>query len=92
MQHWTFAAMGMALLLASGCTSKATAENYHRISTGMTRAEVYSILGEPDQISASSLGTFSMSAESWAGPDQTLLLSFAGEKVALKTIEPTAHN
>lgn len=38
--------MLMVAALGTGCSSKVTKENYHKIKTGMTLAEVEDILGE----------------------------------------------
>lgn len=77
-----------AVLLVAACT-QATAENYARVQAGMTRDEVYAILGKPDEVSGSGLGPFTLSSETWKGRKQTIHITFGGEKVALKSIGAT---
>ncbi|MGH8505249.1 MAG: hypothetical protein ACRETM_04705 [Stenotrophobium sp.] len=82
----------MALTLAGGLAvagcSKATADNYAKIETGMTHDQVHVILGQPDSVSGSSLGALSMSTETWSGRSQDISVTFAGDKLVLKNIEP----
>jgi hypothetical protein len=75
---------GLAL---AGC-SKATADNYARIEAGMTHDQVHAILGQPDAVSGSSVGALSMSTENWNGRSQDISVTFAGDKLVLKNIEP----
>ena len=37
------------LLMACGCSTKVTLDNFNKIQPGMSRAEVEAILGPPDQ-------------------------------------------
>tara|TARA_R110000787_G_scaffold58117_21_gene132502 strand:+ start:16682 stop:16987 length:306 start_codon:yes stop_codon:yes gene_type:complete len=77
-----------AILLVMAC-SRATVENYDKIQSGMSRAEVYEILGKPDEVSAGGLGKLTVSAETWTGHKQVIHVTFGSEKVALKSITPT---
>jgi hypothetical protein len=43
---WQAALMLLVCLFVAACKSKVTAENYAKIKTGMTQAEVEAILGE----------------------------------------------
>lgn len=74
-----------AVVLVAAC-SRATAENYSKIQAGMTRDEVYEILGKPDEVSGGGLGKLTISSETWKGSKQTIHVTFGGEKVALKSI------
>ncbi len=74
-----------ALLLLSAC-SKVNADNYAKISAGMTRDEVHSILGSPDDSSGGGIGDLTMTTETWKGSKQTIRVNFVGEKVALKSL------
>ncbi len=78
-------ASAAALLLLSAC-SKATADNYAKISSGMTRDEVHSILGKPDDSSGGGIGDLTMTTETWKGSQQTIHINFVGDKVALKSL------
>jgi hypothetical protein len=75
------------VLLVAAC-SRVTAENYARIQAGMTREQVYEILGEPDSVSGGGIGPLTISSETWDGGKQTVHVTFGGEKVALKSIAP----
>lgn len=74
-----------ALLLLAAC-SKVNADNYAKISTGMTRDEVHSILGSPDDASGGGIGDLTMTTETWKGSKQVIHVNFVGDKVALKTL------
>lgn len=74
-----------ALLLVAAC-SRVTAENYAAVKAGMSRDEVYAILGKPDEVSGGGIGQFSFSSESWMGRKQTINVTFSGDTVALKSI------
>jgi len=78
-------ASAAALLLLSAC-SKVNADNYAKISAGMTRDEVHSILGSPDDSSGGGIGDLTMTTETWKGSKQTIRVNFVGEKVALKSL------
>lgn len=79
-----------ALLLLLAACSRATPGNYEKIESGMSRAQVYDILGKPDTVQGGGIGGFTMSAETWAGPDHTIVIDFAGDNVAFKSIRTSA--
>ncbi|TXH03220.1 MAG: hypothetical protein E6R07_13020 [Nevskiaceae bacterium] len=78
-------ASAAALLLLAAC-SRVTADNYAKISSGMSRDEVHGILGSPDEASGGGIGGLTMTTETWKGGKQTISITFAGDKVALKTL------
>ena len=78
-------ASAAALLLLSAC-SKINADNYAKIDAGMSRDEVHSILGSPDDSSGGGIGDLTMTTETWKGSKQTIRISFVGDKVALKAL------
>jgi shikimate kinase len=78
-------AASTALLLLSAC-SRVNADNYAKISAGMSRDEVHSILGAPDDASGAGIGALTMTTETWKGSKQTISITFAGDKVALKNL------
>lgn len=86
-QKMLFVAILGTALLASAC-SKATAENYAKVQTGMSRDEVHALLGNPDETSGSSFAGLAMSTETWKGSKDTISVTYTGEKLALKSIEP----
>lgn len=77
-------ACGLAI---AGC-SKVTADNYAKIEAGMTHDQVQAILGKPDSVSGSSLGSLAMSTEIWNGRSQDISITYAGDKLVMKNIEP----
>jgi hypothetical protein len=79
------AATLIAIALLAGC-SRVTPDNYARVNAGMTRDEVYAILGKPDVVSGGGIGSFTLSSETWRGGKQTIEVTFAGDKVAVKAI------
>lgn len=74
-----------ALLLVAACSS-VTAENYAKVRSGMSRAEVYDILGQPDEVTGGGVGPLTFSSEIWNGRKQTIGVTFSGDTVALKSI------
>lgn len=74
-----------AVLLLGACT-KSTADKYAKINSGMTRDEVHSILGSPDDSSGATLGGLAMTNETWKAGEQTIHISFFGDKVAMKSL------
>ena len=77
-------ALFMALLIV-GC-SRATQDNYNKIETDMTREEVHAILGAPDEVNSSSIGSLSFSSETWQGRKHTISIQYANARVKLKHI------
>lgn len=84
-QNLLVVASAAALLLLSAC-SKVNADNYAKVSAGMSRDEVHSILGSPDDSSGGGIGDLTMTTETWKGSKQTIRVNFVGDKVALKTL------
>ena len=78
----------LACGLALSACSRATADNYAKVEAGMTQDQVHAILGKPDQVSGGGIGTLTMSTETWNGNSQTISITFAGDKLVLKNIEP----
>lgn len=76
-------------LFSSAC-SKATADNYAKVETGMSRDEVHALLGKPDETSGSSFAGLAMSTETWNGGKEKISVTFTADKLALKSIEPKA--
>lgn len=74
-----------ALLLVAAC-SPVTAENYAEVRAGMSRDEVYDILGKPDEVTGGGVGQLTFSSEIWNGRKQTISVTFSGDTVALKSI------
>ena len=80
--------VGLALLLCStlllGCASKITQENFEKIQSGMTQAEVTAILGEPTESSSIGLGPFGGTTSTWKDGGRTITIQFVNGKVFAK--------
>ncbi len=76
----------LAVVLIVAC-SRATPENYSRVASGMARDQVYDILGKPDEVSGGGIGALTVSTETWHGHDTTIKITFAGDKVRVKSID-----
>lgn len=72
-----FALLGFCVLLAA--CSKVTQENYSQLKTGMTKAEVESLLGDPTDCS----GAMGLSSCTWGDRKQFISVQYAGEKVMM---------
>lgn len=77
-----------ALLLGACSPNKATVDNYKTLDWTMTRDQVYSVLGQPSEVSKretdSSIGS---TIETWSGKDQDLItITFVENKVAMKSM------
>ena len=70
----------LATLLLVGCTEPVSMGNYEQIETGMSEAQVYDILGEPDTADSLDLGGFSGTLATWEGRDAMITVQiFNGE-------------
>lgn len=76
----------VAVVLLIAACSRVTPENYAKVQAGMTKAEVYDILGKPDEVSGGGIGKLTVSGETWKGRGQTITVTFGGDKVVIKGI------
>lgn len=72
----------LAACLLAGC-SKLTAENYARISIGMSYSEVTAILGSPERCD----DTVGFKSCKWGDDKRNVSVRFVGEKVLLHSAE-----
>jgi hypothetical protein len=79
-----FAVLAVSGVLLIGCESNITAENFDRIQTGMTRAEIVAILGEPDETAGFGFGELSGEAATWSEGDNFITVQFVNNKVFAK--------
>ncbi|MDM4771206.1 hypothetical protein [Solimonas sp. SE-A11] len=86
MSRRPLATLALAALLLAGC-SRVTPENYERVEAGMSRADVHSILGKPDEVSGGGLGGISVSTETWKGSKHVVSVSYGGDTVVIKHID-----
>ena len=73
-----------SLSLAACGASRLTQENFDKIRTGMTQAEVTAILGEPTESSSVDVAVFSGTASTWKKDGTTITIQFANSKVVAK--------
>lgn len=82
------AAIIVPAFLAISC-NKVTPENYEKIETGMTSAQVEDILGKGTEQSGGgvAVGDLKASAKTvvWEKGDKTITVSFANDQVVMKT-------
>jgi hypothetical protein len=74
------------VILLAGC-SKVTPDNYALLESGMTRDEVHAVLGEPDEVSGGGIGRMTLMTERWSGRKHVISVTFASDKLTLKSIE-----
>ncbi|MBB5189529.1 hypothetical protein HNQ50_000239 [Silvimonas terrae] len=75
------------LTLALSACSKITAENYAKIDTGMARADVVQILGEPDKTESSSLLGISGENAVWESHGTVITLRLVNGVVLTKDLQ-----
>lgn len=78
-----------ALVLWLAACSRVTPENYNKLQAGMTREEVYAILGKPDDVGGGGIGRLEMSTENWRGRGHSISITFGNDKLVLKSIGET---
>ncbi len=74
----------MAILLIA--CSKATQDNFDKVEADMSREEVHSILGPPDEVNSTSFGKVSFTSETWKGRKHTISIQYANDKVKMRNI------
>ncbi len=74
----------VALCLLACAGSKINKENFDKIQTGMTQAEVQAILGEPTESESVDVTVFSGTASKWKYEDTTITIQFVNGKVVAK--------
>ena len=72
----------MSLVSCSGL--KISQENFEKIQTGMSLAQVTAILGEPTESSSVDVAVFSGTVSKWKGGDVTITIQFVNGKVVAK--------
>jgi len=73
----SLALLSFCVLLAA--CSKVTQENYSKISAGMGKGQVESLLGSPTECS----GALGMSSCTWGDKNSFISVQFAGDKVLM---------
>jgi outer membrane protein assembly factor BamE (lipoprotein component of BamABCDE complex) len=74
----------MSLVSCSGF--KISQENFEKIKTGMSLAQVTAILGEPTESSSVDVAVFSGTVSKWKAADVTITIQFVNGKVVAKQL------
>ena len=77
-----FIALFFVLLVAC---SKITSENYVKIKTNMSYAEVVKLLGKPTDQQSVKVMHFSATNATWQHKDKTISIQFLDDKVKMKS-------
>jgi hypothetical protein len=80
-------AVAATLLLTLAACSRVTADNYAKLETGMSRSEVHALLGAPDEVSGGGIGRMTLMTERWDGRKHVISVTYAGDELAIKSIE-----
>jgi len=72
----------MSLVSCAG--SKISQENFEKIQTGMSLAQVIAILGEPTESSSVDVAVFSGTVSKWQAEGVTITIQFVNGKVVAK--------
>jgi hypothetical protein len=83
-RRFPFATAALLSLLLVACGSPVNQENFQKIETGMTQAEVEAILGRPDESSSASLGNFSGGSSTWKSGDAAITVQYMNDQVQFK--------
>ncbi|GAB4343926.1 MAG: hypothetical protein Kow0099_22860 [Candidatus Abyssubacteria bacterium] len=77
---------GVVLLsmVITACGSKVNEANFEKIETGMSKKQVYEILGPPDESSSVNIGGMSGAASTWTDKEATISIQFLNDKVTAK--------
>ncbi len=78
------AMMLVCSILLLGCASKITQENFEKVQSGMTQAEVKAILGDPTESSSIGFGPVAGTTSTWKGNGSTITIQFVNGKVIAK--------
>jgi hypothetical protein len=65
-------------------SQKFSAAKFDRIQTGVTRAEVVAVLGEPDETAGFGFGELSGEAATWSEGEDFITVQFVNNKVFAK--------
>ena len=76
----------LAVFVLLAACSKITAENYSKVSTGMSRAEVVALIGEPTQTESGSVLGIKGETATWQDGKITINAQFVNEKLLTHAI------
>jgi hypothetical protein len=76
----------ICMSLVSCSSLKITQENFEKIKTGMSLAQVTAILGSPTESSSVDVAVFSGTVSKWKAGDVTITIQFVNSKVVAKQL------
>jgi hypothetical protein len=76
----------ICISLVSCGSLKITQENFEKIQTGMSLAQVTAILGSPTESSSVDVAVFSGTVSKWKAGDVTISIQFVNGKVVAKQL------
>lgn len=83
--HLSIVVACLLCLMLAACGSSVSQENYEKVRNDMTVEEVNDILGKPTEVASFGLGGFSATTAKWAGKTHTITVTYANDKVKMKT-------
>lgn len=86
-QLWAVALVMVICMSLMSCSSlKISPENFEKIQTGMSMAQVTAILGPPTESSSVDVAVFSGTVSKWKAGDVTITIQFVNGKVVAKQL------
>jgi outer membrane protein assembly factor BamE (lipoprotein component of BamABCDE complex) len=79
-------AIVICMSLVSCAGSRISQENFEKIQTGMSLAQVTAILGEPTESSSVDVAVFSGTVSKWKAEGVTITIQFVNGKVVAKQL------
>jgi outer membrane protein assembly factor BamE (lipoprotein component of BamABCDE complex) len=76
----------ICMSLVSCSSFKISQENFEKIQTGMSLAQVQAILGPPTESSSVDVAVFSGTVSKWQAGDVTITIQFVNGKVVAKQL------
>jgi outer membrane protein assembly factor BamE (lipoprotein component of BamABCDE complex) len=78
--------LGLCALCLVACGSRINQDNFEKVQTGMTLAQVKVILGDPTESSSVDVAVFSGTVSKWKAGDVTITIQFVNGKVVAKQL------
>ena len=88
-------AASTAALLAALCTTacgRIDRDDIAKIQTGMSRAQVHALLGEPVRSSSGRVGDYVGASDTWYSDNQEVTVQYLDDEVKLTTLRPRDHD
>jgi len=79
-------AVVLVALTLAGCGSRINQDNFDKVQTGMTMAQVKVILGNPTESSSVDVAVFSGTVSKWQAGDLIITIQFVNGKVVAKQL------